>query len=295
MKSGVVCIVGRPSAGKSTFLNTVCRQQVAIVSALPQTTRNAIRGILTVKTGQIVFIDTPGYHTSEKKINKKLQSITENRLHEADAVLYLVDSSRAFGEEEQAICALLQHVQDRIVIGINKVDDEHAEPVQTAANLLQALPSLSQNHIFDISALTKKGIKPLLDSLFSLLPEGELLYPEEFYTDQPVEFRIAEIIRGQAIQLLYDEIPHALYVRIEDAVFKKNGKELFVRAFLCVERESQKAMVIGKGAAVIKKIRLAAQQEMRNIFPYWVALDLQVRLDKNWRQKDTVLKTLFAE
>lgn len=295
MKSGVVCIVGRPSAGKSTFLNAVCRQQVAIVSALPQTTRNAIRGILTVKTGQIVFIDTPGYHTSEKKINKKLQSITENRLREADALLYLVDSSRAFGEEEQALCALLQPIQDRIVIGINKIDCEIAQPAQTIFNLSQLLPLIPQNRIFDISALTKKGVKPLLESLFSLLPEGELLYPEEFYTDQPVEFRIAEIIRGQAIQLLYDEIPHALYVRIEDAVFKKNGKELFVRASLCVERESQKAMVIGKGAAVIKKIRLASQQEMRKIFPYWVALDLQVRVDKNWRQKDNVLKTLFAE
>ena len=295
MKSGVVCIVGRPSVGKSTFLNTVCRQQVAIVSALPQTTRNAIRGIVTTETGQIVFIDTPGYHISEKKINKKLQSITEHRLQEADAILYLVDSSRAFGEEEHALCALLQNREKNIVVGINKIDDAHAEPAQTAAHLLQVLPSLSQSCMVTISARTKKGIKPLIEAIFSLLPEGELLYPEEFYTDQPVAFRIAEVIREQAITLLYDEIPHALYIRIEDMAFRKNGKELFVRAFLCVERESQKAMVIGKGAALIKQIRIAAQAKMRKLFPYWVALDLQVRVDKNWRQKDKVLQAVFAE
>ncbi|MGP1455357.1 MAG: GTPase Era [Treponema sp.] len=294
MKSGVVCIVGRPSVGKSTFLNTVCRQQVAIVSALPQTTRNAIRGIVTTETGQIVFIDTPGYHISEKKINKKLQSITENRLQEADVILYLVDSSRAFGEEERALCALLQN-RENIVIGINKIDDVDAEPVQTAAHLLQALPAIAQSCIFTLSARTQKGVKPLIEALFALLPEGDLLYPEEFYTDQPVAFRIAEIIREQAIALLYDEIPHALYVRIEDMSFRKNGKELFVRAFLCVERESQKAMVIGKRAALIKQIRLASQVKMRKVFPYWVALDLQVRVDKNWRQKDKVLQAVFDE
>ena len=295
MQSGVVCIIGRPSAGKSTFLNSVCGETVSIVSALPQTTRSSVRGILTAEQGQIIFIDTPGYHISEKKINRRLKLIAENRLQEAEAVLYLVDAARPFGEEELAICALLQDKQKRLIVGINKTDSTAARPGQTRISITQALPDLPQERIFDLSAKEKTGLNPVLDALFSLLPEGDLLYPEDFYTDQPVDFRIAEIIRGQAINRLYEEIPHALYVDIQDMEMKKNGKELFVRAFLCVERESQKAMVIGKGAAVIKAIRVESQKELRKIFPYRVQLDLQVRVDKNWRQKDRVLESIFLD
>ena len=295
MQSGVVCIIGRPSAGKSTFLNSVCGETVSIVSALPQTTRSSVRGILTAEQGQIIFIDTPGYHLSEKKINRRLKLIAENRLQEAEAVLYLVDAARPFGEEELAICALLQDKQKRLIVGINKTDSTAARPGQTRISIMQALPDLPQERIFDLSAQEKTGLDPVLDALFSLLPEGDLLYPEDFYTDQPVDFRIAEIIRGQAISRLYEEIPHALYVDIQDMEMKKNGKELFVRAFLCVERESQKAMVIGKGASVIKAIRIESQKELRTIFPYRVQLDLQVRVDKNWRQKDRVLESIFLD
>ena len=295
MRSGVVCIIGRPSAGKSTFLNSICGETVSIVSALPQTTRSSVRGILTAEQGQIIFIDTPGYHISEKKINRRLKLIAENRLKEAEAVLYLVDAARPFGEEELAICALLKDTQERLIIGINKTDSAAARPGQTRISVMRALPDLPQERIFDLSAQEKTGLDPVLDALFSLLPEGDLLYPEDFYTDQPVDFRIAEIIRGQAINRLYEEIPHALYVNIQDMEMKKNGKELFVRAFLCVERESQKAMVIGKGASVIKAIRIESQKELRTIFPYRVQLDLQVRVDKNWRQKDRVLESIFLE
>ena len=295
MQSGVVCIIGRPSAGKSTFLNSVCGETVSIVSALPQTTRSSVRGILTAEQGQIIIIDTPGYHLSEKKINRRLKLIAENRLQEAEAVLYLVDAARPFGEEELAICALLQDKQKRLIVGINKTDSTAARPGQTRISIIQALPDLPQERIFDLSAQEKTGLDSMLAALFSLLPEGDLLYPEDFYTDQPVDFRIAEIIRGQAINRLYEEIPHALYVDIQDMEMKKNGKELFVRAFLCVERESQKAMVIGKGAAVIKAIRVESQKELRKIFPYRVQLDLQVRVDKNWRQKDRVLESIFLD
>ena len=295
MRSGVVCIIGRPSAGKSTFLNSICGGTVSIVSALPQTTRSSVRGILTTTQGQIIFIDTPGYHISEKKMNRRLQLIAENRLQEAEAVLYLIDATRPFGDEELAICNLLKSKQDRLIAGINKADSSLARLGQTRISLMQALPHLPQEHIFDLSAQKKTGIDPLLTALYNLLPEGGLYYPEDFYTDQPVDFRIAEIIRGQAISRLYEEIPHALYVNIQDMEMKKNGKELFVRAFLCVERESQKPMVIGKGASVIKAIRIEAQKELCKIFPYRVQLDLQVRVDKNWRQKDAVLNSIFLE
>lgn len=295
-RSGVVCIIGRPSVGKSTFLNSVCGGTVSIVSALPQTTRSSIRGILTTaEQGQIIFIDTPGYHISEKKMNRRLQLIAQNRLQEAEAVLYLIDATRPFGDEELAICSLLKDKQDRLIVGINKADSPLARMGQTRISLMQVLPGLPQERIFDLSAQKKTGLDPLVAALFSVLPEGGLFYPEDFYTDQPVDFRIAEIIRGQAISRLYEEIPHALYVNIQDMEMKKNGKELFVRAFLCVERESQKAMVIGKGAAVIKAIRLESQKELCKIFPYRIQLDLQVRVDKNWRQKDAVLQSVLLE
>ena len=151
-RSGVVCIIGRPSAGKSTFLNNVCGEKVSIVSALPQTTRSSIRGIFTAPQGQIIFIDTPGYHLSEKKMNRRLQLIAENRLQEAEAVLYLIDAARPFGEEEVAICALLKNKQERLIVGINKTDSPAARPGQTRISVMQTLEHLPQERIFELSA-----------------------------------------------------------------------------------------------------------------------------------------------
>lgn len=292
MNSGVVTIIGRPSAGKSTFLNTASGEKVSIVSAIPQTTRNAIRGIVNTTKGQIVFIDTPGYHKSEKKLNLKLQEIAKTRLEEGDAVLYLIDLSREFGEEEKNICSLLIPLQNKTVIGLNKTDLASAKTELVKKELLSLLPDIPQERIFEISALKDKGINEILSLLIELLPEGEALYPEDIYTDQDVVFRITEIIREQAILHTREEIPHALYSGVEDAEMRKNGKELWVRAFLYVEKESQKAMLIGKGAAVIKSIRIKSMAELRKIFPYKVQLDLQVRVNKNWRQKDNIIKKI---
>ena len=292
MNSGVVTIIGRPSAGKSTFLNTASGEKVSIVSSIPQTTRNAIRGIVNTTKGQIVFIDTPGYHKSEKKLNLKLQEIAKTRLEEGDAVLYLIDLSREFGEEEKNICSLLIPLQNKTVIGLNKTDLASAKTELVKKELLSLLPDIPQERIFEISALKDKGINEILSLLIELLPEGEALYPEDIYTDQDVVFRITEIIREQAILHTREEIPHALYSGVEDAEMRKNGKELWVRAFLYVEKESQKAMLIGKGAAVIKSIRIKSMAELRKIFPYKVQLDLQVRVNKNWRQKDNIIKKI---
>lgn len=292
MNSGVVTIIGRPSAGKSTFLNTASGEKVSIVSSIPQTTRNAIRGIVNTTKGQIVFIDTPGYHKSEKKLNLKLQEIAKTRLEEGDAVLYLIDLSREFGEEEKNICSLLIPLQNKTVIGLNKADLASAKTELVKKELLSLLPDIPQERIFEISALKDKGINEILSLLIELLPEGEALYPEDIYTDQDVVFRITEIIREQAILHTREEIPHALYAGVEDAEMRKNGKELWVRAFLYVEKESQKAMLIGKGAAVIKSIRIKSMAELRKIFPYKVQLDLQVRVNKNWRQKDNIIKKI---
>nr|WP_314781901.1 GTPase Era [uncultured Treponema sp.] len=292
MNSGVVTIIGRPSAGKSTFLNTASGEKVSIVSSIPQTTRNAIRGIVNTTKGQIVFIDTPGYHKSEKKLNLKLQEIAKTRLEEGDAVLYLIDLSREFGEEEKNICSLLITMQNKTVIGLNKADLKSSKAELVKKELLSLLPDIPQERIFKISALKDEGINEILSLLIELLPEGEALYPEDIYTDQDVVFRITEIIREQAILHTREEIPHALYAGVEDAEMRKNGKELWVRAFLYVEKESQKAMLIGKGAAVIKSIRIKSMAELRKIFPYKVQLDLQVRVNKNWRQKDNIIKKI---
>lgn len=292
-KSAVVAIIGRPSAGKSTFLNTASGEKVSIVSPIPQTTRNAVRGIVNTSLGQLVFVDTPGYHDSEKKLNLRLKAMASDQLEAADAVLYVVDATRAPGHEEQLTAELVAPCTKKVVVAVNKIDLKEADPTATRAFVRQALPSLEEDRILDISAEKDTGIDDVLRALYKIAPEGEPLYPEEFYTDQEVDFRIAEIIREQAINRLYEEIPHAIYVDIADMEWRRDGKELWVRAFLCVERESQKGMVIGKGANMIKTIRLESIRQLREIFPYRIDLDLQVKVDKNWRQKDPVLNRIL--
>ncbi len=292
-RTAMVAIVGRPSAGKSTFLNTACGEKVSIVSPVPQTTRNAIRGIVNGERGQLVFIDTPGYHESEKKLNLRLKAIAHERLSEADCVLYLLDATRDPGSEEALVAALVAPLAARTVIGINKIDSADAKPGMIRLFLEKALPAVPSERIFEISARKDTNIDPLLIGLFAIAPEGPALYPEEFYTDQDVDFRISEVIREKAMLNTREEIPHSLYVEIADMEMKKNGKELWVRAFLITERESQKSMVIGKGASMIKKIRLEAVKDLNKIFSYRIQLDLQVKVNTNWRQKDPLLGRLL--
>ena len=292
-KTAMVAIVGRPSSGKSTFLNTASGEKVSIVSPVPQTTRNAVRGIVNTSYGQLVFIDTPGYHNSDKKLNLKLKAIAEEQLGDADLILYLIDSSRAPGEEESLIADLVSPFKDKTVIGINKIDLPESKPKKVRAFLESFFPNFPQERIVEISAEKDTNINDVLLQLYTLAPEAEPLYPEEYYTDQEVDFRIAEIIREKAMNSLFEEIPHSIYVEISDMEWKKPGKELWVRAFLVVEKESQKGMVIGKGASMIKHIRVESIKQMRRIFDYRVDLDLQVKVNKNWRQKDFVLQHLI--
>ena len=292
-KSAVVAILGRPSAGKSTFLNTASGEKISIVSPIPQTTRNAIRGIVNTSLGQLVFVDTPGYHESDKKLNLRLQSMASEQLESSDAVLYVIDSTRLPGREEQLTSELMAPYSDKIVVAINKIDLPESNASEVRKFLSTALPKVPAERIFDISAEKDTGIDDVLRSLYSISPEGEAYYPEEFYTDQEVDFRIAEIIREQAINRLYDEIPHAIFVDISDMEWRQDGRSLWVRAFLCVERESQKGMVIGKGASMIKTIRLESIKQLKEIFPYRIELDLQVKVSKNWRQKDPILNKLL--
>jgi len=204
-----------------------------------------------------------------------------------------LDSPREAGSEEKLIASLLQPFSSKLVVAVNKIDSDEAKPQLCKLFIAEQLPSLGAARLFNISAKTGEGIDAVLAALYELAPEGEALYPEEYYTDQEVDFRIAEVIREQAVNRLRDELPHAVYVEIADMESRKDGKELWVRAFLVVERESQKGMVIGKGASLIKSIRVESIKALRRIFDYRIDLDLQVKVNKNWRQKDTVLTKIL--
>lgn len=293
LKTAVVAIIGRPSAGKSTFLNTACQEDVSIVSPIPQTTRNAIKGIVNTSFGQLIFIDTPGYHDSEKKLNLRLRNITETQLDDIDCVLYVIDSTREPGEEEQNTAALLEKIQNKVVVAINKIDLPQSRPEKVRNFLASSLKEIPENRIFEMSAQKDEGINEILKGLYDISPVGAPIYDEEVYTDQDLTFRVQEVIRGEAINRLEQEIPHAVYVEIADVEHRNEGKKLWIRAFLCVERDSQKGIVIGKGASKIKEIRMAAIKKLSQIYIQKIDLDLQVKVDKNWRQKDHTINKLM--
>ena len=293
-KCGFVTIIGRPSVGKSTLLNKMCGEKVSIVSIVPQTTRNAIRGIVNREQGQLVFVDTPGRHYSQKKMNKKLMEVSARALAESELVLYIVDASRAPGPEEEEVAALLAPFGEKTIIAVNKMDLPGADFNRAKEFVTLKFPDLAPERCFAISSATGDGVEELLCKLFALAPEGEPFYGEDYYTDQETGFRIAEIIREKAINRLRQELPHSLYVDIADMEFKEeNGvSKLWVRAFIIVERESQKGMVVGKGGEMIKAIRLAALKDLKNIFDWKIDLDLRVKTGKDWRSNDYILKKI---
>lgn len=292
---GVVTIIGRPSVGKSTFVNTVCGQKVSIVSPMPQTTRNAIRAIYNNDAGQILFLDTPGLHKSDKKFNEKLKSVALNSLDDADLILYLMDSTRPIGDEEEAIFSLLaeHHCAEKLFIALNKVDDKTSQLGVLKLFIRKIFPMLNMStRLFEISARTRKNIPQLLNALIECLPIAEPLYPSEYYTDQEMDFRISEIIREKAIEHTKEEVPHALYVTLDELRLKPNGKELTVRALIFVEHESQKGILIGKNASRISAIKAESLKTLRTIFDYHISLSIQVRVDKDWRKNEKRLNEL---
>jgi GTP-binding protein Era len=292
MKSATVAIVGRPGAGKSTLLNSLTGYKVSITAAVPQTTRNKIRGILTEERGQLVFIDTPGWHDSQKKFNLCMTELVSSALGETDMALYVNDTSRCAGAEEEAIATRLAAFPGPVIVALNKNDLGPGCRKANTAFILQRLPHA---RLAPVSALTGGGLPELKDLLFTFAPEGAVLYPSDFYTDQDPEFRVAEIIREQAIAVSRQEIPHALYVEIADMeAGEREGKaQLWIRAFIIVETESQKGILIGSGGSQIKTIRVASQKELGKIFPYRIQLDLRVRSRPRWRREDEILKRLI--
>jgi len=309
-KAAFAAVVGRPSTGKSTLINQLCGERVAVVSPVPQTTRNAIRGIVNREQGQLVLVDTPGIHLSEKKFNNRLSETAFRAAAEADLILYVLDASRAPGPEEESIAGKIG-CQSPLVAAVNKMDLPSADFKRSAEFLKSRFPTLDESRIIPISAKTNEGVEKLLDVLFCLAPAGEAFYPEEYYTDQEIDFRIAEIIRGAALPHLHQELPHAVYVEVADRELRSPEQQsleprsqkshspetkkdrLWVRAFLICERESQKGMIVGKGGKVIKAIGETARKELNRIFDWKVDLDLRVKTGKDWRHNDVILRKVL--
>ena len=295
-KAAFVALAGRPSVGKSTLVNLFCGAKVAIVGAVPQTTRNAVRGILTRPEGQLVFVDTPGRHASEKKFNKMLLNVSDRALDDAELILYVLDASRSPGPEEEAVAARLSGRQDSTVAAINKTDIAGADPQAILDFLKKNLPDIPSSRCFQISCLKREGTDPLLACLFEMAGEGDILYPGEYYTDQELPFRISEIIREKAMNRLREELPHSIYVEVADVELREGAvpekKRLWVRAFIITERESQKGMIVGKGGEMIKAIGQAARKELNSILEWKVDLDLRVKTGKDWRHNDSLLKKI---
>jgi GTP-binding protein Era len=287
----VVAIVGRPNAGKSTLLNRILGQKVSIVSAKPQTTRNRIVGILNEPRGQIAFLDTPGIHKPLHKLNVRMMDHVRTSLSEADVVALIVDATEAFGKGDQFVIELLRDTAKgkRIAI-LNKID-------QLKKNkLLPIIQQYSETKLFDeivpISAAKGDGVPELVDLLFKIVAPGEPMYPSEEYTTQPERFFAAEIVREKVLQHTADELPYTTAVSV-DRWEEDEGKNLIkIYATIVVERESQKPIVIGKGADMVKRIGTEARIELESILGAKVFLDLHVAVHERWREDERFLGEL---
>lgn len=288
-KSAFVAIVGRPSSGKSTLLNALCGAKVSIVSPVPQTTRNTVRGIVNRAAGQIVFLDTPGFHISDKKLNLRLKDLVLRALADADIVVYLIDATREPGPEEEAMVAALAAANMPIIAVVNKIDHAEAQPERAVAFVAGHLPGAT---VLQVSAKENQGLDILIEQLLGVAEEGPAWYPEEYYTDQEPVFRIAEIIREKIILHTREELPHAVFVDFTDSRKLEEGG-LEVNYDIVVERESQKGIVIGKAGSMIKQIREEAEADLAEIFDYTVKLRLQVRVDSSWKHDDKRLDSLI--
>ena len=294
MKCASVAIIGRPSSGKSTLLNTICESKVSITSPTPHTTRNAIRGIYTDSRGQLIFTDTPGFHISEKKFQKRMQDIATSSLEETDAVLYLLDATRKPGSEEDAITYMLSGLSVPVVCCINKKDILSESQIKDAEDYLRK--SMPGRVVLVASAKADDGVDEILIELFKHAPEGELLYDQDTWTDKNLELRISEIIREKAMNSVTEEIPYAIMVEVADLEYNAEQGKVWVRAFITVERESQKGIMVGKGGENIKKIRIASFKDIKKIFPgSKLELDLRVRVNPKWKSNDMILSKVFKD
>lgn len=288
MKSGFVAIIGRPNVGKSTLLNQILGQKIVITTDKAQTTRKRIKGIYTNKEGQIVFVDTPGVHKPLNKLGEFLLDEAKIAVPDADVILFLVDSSEPAGKGDKWIAQHLLQTKIPIVIVMNKVD-KVKKPEKVEENLLSYKTLFEENlPVVRISAKTGRNIDTLMNNIFKKLPEGEALYPEDVVTEETMRDVTEEIIREKILLNTSDEIPHSVAVKVTNYQEKEEIDKIY--ATIYCEQKSQKGILIGKGGSLLKKIGTEARLELEKIVEKKVYLQLEVKVEKDWRKKQNILK-----
>ena len=286
-KSGFVAVVGRPNVGKSTLLNQIIGQKIAIVSDTPQTTRNRILGILTLPDAQILFLDTPGIHKPQHKLGEYMVNSARSALREVDLILFVSDVTESVGPGERFIIDMLKDEKTPVVLVLNKVDLVAKDKLLPIISQYSAFRDFAA--IVPVSALAGSNVDRLLSVIKDLLPEGPQYYAEDEVTDQPERVIAAEFIREKIFRLTREEIPHSTAVEVEEMKTRPNG-DVFLRATIYVERESQKGIIIGAKGAMLKEIGQQARLDMENIFGSRFFVDLWVKVKNDWRNKEGSLR-----
>jgi GTP-binding protein Era len=282
-RSGVVPIIGRPNVGKSTLINRLVGEKVAIVSPKPQTTWNRILGVKTLPSAQILFVDTPGIHDAPSKLNRAMLQAAKGALHDADVILHMVEAPDPFFKKEEPVWGLLHGIQTPVILVINKIDLGGTESRSETST------PFPYSKVLQVSALVGTGVDLLEDAIVTLLPSGPPYYPEEAVTDQTERFMAQEIIREKIFLLTHQEIPYSCAVVVEE--FKEREEGLVViKAAINVEKESQKGILIGKGGKKLKEIGSQARMDLEPLLDARVYLELYVRVQKDWTKKDYALR-----
>ncbi|MCI9558239.1 GTPase Era [Candidatus Ventrimonas sp. KK005] len=287
-KAGFVTLIGRPNVGKSTLMNHLIGQKIAITSAKPQTTRNRIQTVYTDNRGQIVFLDTPGIHKAKNRLGEYMVNVAEHTLSQVDVILWLVEPTTYIGAGEQHIAQQLNRVKQPVILVINKIDTlKDGKEILTFIDAYKDICPFAE--IIPVSALKKKNTDQLTELIFQYLPYGHPFYDEETVTDQPMRQIVAELVREKALRLLEEEIPHGIAVTVEKMQERKNGI-MDIEATIVCERDSHKGIVIGKGGSMLKKIGSAARREIEDMVETQVNLQLWVKVRKEWRDNELLMK-----
>ena len=286
-KSGFAAVIGRPNVGKSTLINALIGQKIAIMSDKPQTTRSRILCILTEEDAQVIFLDTPGVHKPKHKLGAYMAKATEGALHGVDVIVFVVDVTEKMGAGEQYILKQLANVRVPVLLAVNKVDCiPRAQTLPIIASYAKAYQFAG---IVPISARERENLEGLLAEIKAHLPEGPQYYPADMVTDQPERLIVAELVREKVLALTRDEIPHAVAVDIEEMTTRQKG-DVYIRAVIYVERESQKGIVIGTKGALLRTIGAQARTDVETLLGSKVYLDLWVKTRKDWRNRATALR-----
>ena len=294
-RSGFVTLIGRPNVGKSTLMNQLIGQKIAITSEKPQTTRNRIQTVYTTEEGQIIFLDPPGIHKAKNRLGEYMVNVAERTLNEVDVILWLVEPTTYIGAGEQHIAEQLKKTQTPVFLVINKIDQGKREDLLGVIAAYQEVCEYAE--VVPVSALTGENKEELLQTIFSYLPEGPQFYDPSVITDQPERQIVAELIREYALKLLNEEIPHGVAVAIESMKEEKDTSKrhshkmrMAIEATIICEKESHKGIIIGKQGAMLKKIGTGARAEIEALLDMKVYLNLWVKVKKNWRDSEFLLK-----